>query len=53
MRLVSKVEKDSTKAVREALSLWLKQKLLTCPLTKQFCENTDISCNHCLEIKDR
>jgi hypothetical protein len=47
LKLIGTVESDISKVVHEALELWLKQNLLTCPLTKSFCINPKGSCNDC------
>lgn len=45
--LATSVEKDVTKAVNEALQLWLKKKIVTCPITNRFCINPNQPCNDC------
>lgn len=44
---VTLVEKNLSKAVNEALNLWLKEKISLCPTTKEFCINTSDSCKGC------
>jgi hypothetical protein len=44
---ILEVEKDISKAISEALNLWLKEKVLTCPITNNFCVTPAISCNAC------
>lgn len=53
LRLVSKFEKDSNKAMSEAIILWLKKKVITCPITNQFCEEINRSCNDCPELGNK
>jgi hypothetical protein len=45
--LVTSLEKDLNKAVHEALTLWLKERLLVCPITNQLCEFQLGQCNDC------
>ncbi len=47
LRLVTSMEKDVSKAVYEALNLWLKEKIITCPITNNLCTNMNEPCNHC------
>ena len=47
LHLATSVEKDVTKAVNEALNLWLKKKIITCPITNSFCTNVNGTCNEC------
>jgi hypothetical protein len=51
LNLVCSLEKDLTKALNEALNLWLKKRLTTCPITNQFCKSTDGPCNDCALTK--
>lgn len=44
---ITLLEKDVTKAVHEALNLWLKERLTVCPITDQFCINPNTPCNDC------
>ena len=44
---VTLVEKNFSKAVNEALNLWLKEKISICPTTKEFCINPSDSCKGC------
>ena len=47
LNLVTSVEIDVTKAVHEALNLWLKERVLVCPITNQFCKYPEGPCNDC------
>ena len=47
LHLATTVEKDVAKAVNEALHLWLKKKIITCPITNSFCTNVNGTCNEC------
>lgn len=47
VNLIKSLEKDVTKAVHEALNLWLRERLTVCPITNQFCINPNIACNDC------
>lgn len=47
LTLVSSLEADLAKAVNEGLTLWLKKRLIVCPITKQFCELPNTPCNDC------
>jgi hypothetical protein len=47
LNLIASVEADLNKAINEALNLWLKQKIIVCPITNQFCKFPDGSCNEC------
>ena len=47
LRLVATLEEDISKAMSEALTLWLKEKVPICPITERFCENLKGSCNDC------
>ncbi len=47
LSLVSTVEQDFSKAISEALQVWLEGKILVCPFTEDFCENINSSCNNC------
>ncbi len=51
LNLVTSVETDVTKAVHEALNLWLKEKVTVCPITKDFCINPKSPCNDCTLVK--
>lgn len=51
LRLIRTVENDISKVVSEALHLWLKEKILICPITEGFCENLQGSCNNCPQPK--
>ncbi|MEJ2271835.1 MAG: hypothetical protein P8X91_05040 [Candidatus Bathyarchaeota archaeon] len=49
-KLIELVESQGEKiktAINEGLNLWLKQKLITCPMTKKFCTNNQNPCNEC------
>jgi hypothetical protein len=47
VNLVALVEKDLSKAINEALNLWLKQKIIVCPITNKFCKFPNGTCNEC------
>jgi len=47
LNLVTSLETDVTKVVHEALTLWLKERLTVCPITNQFCKNSNTPCNDC------
>lgn len=47
LELTQSIEKDFNKVINEAINLWLKEKILTCPITQKFCKNQQISCNEC------
>jgi hypothetical protein len=47
LELIQSVEKDVSKVINEAINLWLKEKILTCPLSENFCKNPQIACNEC------
>jgi hypothetical protein len=47
IKLVESVGENIIIAVNEGLNLWLKQKLITCPITKKFCTNNLNPCNEC------
>jgi hypothetical protein len=47
------VEKNISKAVNEALNLWLKERISMCPITKDFCINPCDSCKGCDIISQR
>jgi len=47
LHLIATTEKDLSKVIREALDLWLKEKIPTCPITNRFCVNVQGSCNEC------
>ena len=47
LRLVAAFEEDMSKAISEALTLWLKLKVPICPITENFYENIEGSCNDC------
>ncbi|MCW4034010.1 MAG: hypothetical protein NWF03_01455 [Candidatus Bathyarchaeota archaeon] len=47
LQLVQSMEEDISKAVGEALHLWLKEKIITCPITNKLCTNPNTPCNHC------
>lgn len=51
LKLVTSLETNVTKAINEALNLWLKEKLTSCPITNQFCIN-DGPCNDCPVLKE-
>jgi hypothetical protein len=45
--LAASVEKDVSNVLNEALHLWLKKKIITCPITGRFCININEPCNNC------
>jgi len=47
LTLVSSIESDLKKAVDEGLFLWLKTRLTICPITNDFCQSPNTSCNDC------
>ena len=47
LSLIATVEGDISKVVSEALNLWLKEKIPTCPITKDFCGKQNGPCNDC------
>ena len=47
LNLVSSLEKDLNSAINEALTLWLKRKIIVCPITNQFCKFPSHPCNDC------
>jgi len=47
LELVESLDENMVKAVNEGLTLWLKEKLNTCPLTNKFCTNNKNPCNEC------
>ncbi|MFA5364092.1 MAG: hypothetical protein WC325_02795 [Candidatus Bathyarchaeia archaeon] len=51
LRLVKTMETDVSKAINEGLNLWLKEKIITCPITNNLCTNTNMPCNHCETAK--
>ena len=51
LELAQSVEKDFNKILNEAINLWLKEKILTCPITQKFCKDPKISCNECDTIE--
>jgi len=52
LHLIADLEKDITKVIREALDLWLKKKIPTCPITNLSCLNIQGSCNHCTVTRE-
>jgi hypothetical protein len=46
LKLLTTIDSDVCKVVSEALDMWLEKKVLTCPFTKNFCENNG-PCNDC------
>ena len=50
--LIASLEKDLQKAINEALTLWLRKRLIVCPITNQFCKFVDGSCNDCSVTKE-
>ena len=50
LNLVKSLETDLSKAIHEALNLWLKKRLIICPVTNKFCEHGKSSCNDCSVI---
>ncbi|MGD8546044.1 MAG: hypothetical protein PVH12_07710 [Candidatus Bathyarchaeota archaeon] len=51
LRLISTFEVDISEVVKQALTLWLRERILTCPITKRFCVNINESCNKCTIAK--
>jgi hypothetical protein len=49
LRLIASVEDDISKVISEALKLWLRTKILVCPMNNELCEKS--SCNNCLVLK--
>ena len=47
VRLVTLLEIDMTKAINEALTMWLKKRLPVCPITNHLCEYPQGQCNDC------
>jgi hypothetical protein len=47
LNLVASVETDLNKAINEALNLWLKRRIIICPITNQFCKFPNMPCNVC------
>jgi hypothetical protein len=47
LSLVTSLETDLNKAINEALDLWLKKRVIICPITNQFCERGHGPCNDC------
>ena len=47
LRLIATLERDISEVVHEALTLWLRERILICPITDRFCENVKKSCNEC------
>lgn len=52
LRLITALEEDISKVVQQALTQWLKERMLTCPITKTFCVNINKSCNECTIAKN-
>ena len=54
LKNINDVDKDISKVVSTALNIWLaeKRKLLNCPVTKNLCINTTVSCNDCSVVED-
>ena len=46
LKLATALETNIDKVVNEALTLWLKEKMATCPITNQFCTYNG-PCNDC------
>lgn len=51
VKLVTSTGEDFSKAVSEALYLWLQQKIPTCPFSNGFCETPKNNCNECPVLK--
>lgn len=51
LRLISTFEVDISEVVKQALTLWLRERILICPITKRFCVNMNVSCNECAIAK--
>jgi hypothetical protein len=52
LKLVTSLETNVTKAINEALKLWLKEKMACCPITNQFCIHSNEPCNDCTVLKE-
>lgn len=52
LKLVTSLETNVTKAINEALNLWLKEKMTSCPITNQFCIHNNEPCNDCHILKE-
>ncbi len=52
LRLIATLEEDISKVVQQALTLWLKKRILTCPITNRFCIDRSKSCNECAIAKN-
>ena len=50
---IASVEKNFSKAINDALNMWLKEKISKCPTTKDFCINPSDSCKGCKIITQR
>ena len=50
--LVASIEKDLPKAINEALTLWLRKRMIVCPITNRFCKIIDSPCNDCAVAKE-
>jgi hypothetical protein len=52
LKLVTSLETNVTKAINEALNLWLREKITICPITNQFCIRNNEPCNDCPIFKE-
>ena len=46
-KLLTAIDRNVCKVMIEALDMWLEKRVLTCPITKNFCENIQGPCNDC------
>ena len=47
LKLVESLDENIVKVVDEGITLWLKEKLITCPITNKFCTSNKNPCNEC------
>jgi len=47
LNLIASLETDLNKVIKEALTLWLKERIIICPISGQFCKHDDGPCNDC------
>jgi hypothetical protein len=48
--LIASTKVEISKVIPEALNLWLKDKLIICPITRSFCISNK-PCNECKKIQ--
>ena len=53
LRIIATIDGDFSKVVSEALNLWLRGKILTCPISNDFCANLRGPCNDCFIMNRR